>query len=787
MLVTLLGLACYQVPSTANLIVEPDAQTAATWWPEQRNVWTPIGWKDHFFRFNVLYNGTVLAKPYPGKWKEHAKPWAGEGIQVTVIPSEKGEAPLTRTNVYYLHKEADNGLGIQGWNTNATPFIWTEWPLDKGLVLRKEMFAHVPGGADTTSGIEPLFGWIRLSIPHVDNLSAPASYSFLLHLSTPHIDVKMNQEANLRVMPAYAKYPCRLVAQPFEQGGRTGLRVLEPDGRVRLVALPSPGATYEFLTASPDTNTYYLKVTLPARKETLPRCFADILLPITPVPLAEVDAELALGLEGALSESDRFWAHKPKTAARFQIPERQIQEAIEWSLKFAELITEKSPVTGHRSFLSGSWYYDRLWPTPTSMATHMMLDLFGYQEAVRSRIELFRKEQGTVKPPGPSYELHPGYFSAPKSLTSVDWLTDHGAILHQIAQHALYTGDPQFAQSWLEPVLKACEFIQHARRLPVTNGVPGLMAPAVDTDRGIPNQSVWTIAWNYKGLYTAARLLRRMGHPRAAEMENEAKEFKATFVRALREHTKTAPRWTDQSGRSRPIVPASFTEGGNTFNHPFYLDAGPLVLVWAGLFDPEDELMRATMDFFYEGPNTRFYNIHGLYNQRAVLVNEMSSCEPCYSWNIYHHWRTGDRQRFLTGMYSILTGALSPQTYISCETRHGIYGTVFASPLLADLARLSVIDDQLRPDELHLLRLCPLAWISKEKGTVFENMPTEFGPVNLRWKLSKDGKALEVSFQGRFHHKPGKVVLHIPPAEGLNKVIINGKKRFAKPGGQVAF
>ncbi|MCK4966911.1 hypothetical protein KAS50_07760, partial [bacterium] len=42
----------------AGLIAEPDAELASLWWPPHRNVWTPIGWKDHLFRFNVFYNGT---------------------------------------------------------------------------------------------------------------------------------------------------------------------------------------------------------------------------------------------------------------------------------------------------------------------------------------------------------------------------------------------------------------------------------------------------------------------------------------------------------------------------------------------------------------------------------------------------------------------------------------------------------------------------------------------------------------------------------------------------------
>jgi hypothetical protein len=35
-------------------------------------------------------------------------------------------------------------------------------------------------------------------------------------------------------------------------------------------------------------------------------------------------------------------------------------------------------------------------------------------------------------------------------------------------------------------------------------------------------------------------------------------------------------------------------------------------------------------------------------------------------------------------------------------------------------ARLAVIDDEIAEGELHLLRLCPQAWITSEQETAFE-------------------------------------------------------------------
>ena len=133
-------------------------------------------------------------------------------------------------------------------------------------------------------------------------------------------------------------------------------------------------------------------------------------------------------------------------------------------------------------------------------------------------------------------------------------------------------------------------------------------------------------------------------------------------------------------------------------------------------------------------------------------------------------------------MYSLLTGAMSSQTYIGCEHRHGIFGLVAPNAMFVDLLRLSVIDDVIRQDELHLLRLVPVAWVTADYETKFENMPTQFGPVTLKFRLSEDEKTFLVTFEPKFRLKPNKVVLHAPPVSGLSQVIVNGREYKAKPG-----
>jgi hypothetical protein len=54
-------------------------------------------------------------------------------------------------------------------------------------------------------------------------------------------------------------------------------------------------------------------------------------------------------------------------------------------------------------------------------------------------------------------------------------------------------------------------------------------------------------------------------------------------------------------------------------------------------------------------------------------------------------------------------------------------------------------------------------------------MPTEFGPVTLRVEPAGGGKELSVAFVPQFRTAPSRVVLHVPPLRGLERIRLNGR------------
>ena len=106
-------------------------------------------------------------------------------------------------------------------------------------------------------------------------------------------------------------------------------------------------------------------------------------------------------------------------------------------------------------------------------------------------------------------------------------------------------------------------------------------------------------------------------------------------------------------------------------------------------------------------------------------------------------------------------------------------------PKLGKLIRTAVIDDAIAASQLHLLRLVPLAWLSTDRETRFERMPTEYGPVTIRFRLAPDRSALHIHYQAAFRAAPEKVLPHVPPVSGLTRVVVNGKAIAAQPNSVV--
>jgi hypothetical protein len=725
-----------------NKMQEPNAAVACSWFPDLTKqadapVWTPVGWKDHTWLFNVLHDGSIT----PSGTTDHTSLFKVlEDGSITPLRHDL-TFPLAVSKCGRLvigpssaGRSAPVAPSRQGWVDCHAPLLWTEWRND-GCQLRYEFFAHLLGGREAARGDEPLFGRLRLSIRPTQAAPPPSKIGFAL----------------------IGRSDAKLPAVPEGALPTDGWQLTDGTGKVILGIPGGQKGTFALLPDRPKQKDFTLVVS-PAIQ---PGSHVDLIFPAPETERAVYDREAQLGYDDALQEANAFWSRIPATAARVDTPEPFVNQVLRQALKYREMITTRDVSTGDYCMIAGSYRYRGCWAETMAREAVWVLEWMGYHSVNEKYLRAFLRAQGTVVAPGKAYPPHPGYLAAPRFVRGVDWLTDHGALLYDIGSHALLTGDAQFIRNHTDAVVKACDFLKDARLLR-HDGVQGLL-PAARADDSTVAQAIWTNAWNYKGLVTAVRLLRRINHPRAEEFAREAEAYREVIARAIRNASASVPPF-QHNGRTIPFVPRCVSpkralEDRAPFN---WFDTGATSLVFAGVLPPNDPIIQADMEYAY---------------LKGMLRHEACVSEPDYSWNLFRWHVAGDRARFIEAMYGILAYSVSRQTFIATEGADCGWVTGVVRPIasVACAARLAVVDDQIQNDELHLLRLCPLAWLRPDYLTRFENMPTEFGPVTLKFKLGANAKTLDLTYEPKYRQQPKRVVLHIPPVAGLDRITLNGK------------
>jgi hypothetical protein len=272
---------------------EPDAAAACQWWPDLKDIWTPVGWKNHLFRYNIFYNGIIDAHP---DLNARTQAWKGQGVQLYPAFTTKGNwAPNT---------DRDDGAVVQGWEEGAAPVLWSEWSHD-GFLVRQSVFAHVPGARPVETGTEPLFLWVRVSVHDVcAALPLEPKAGLAYKINAPHLSGGMTLMGNVWFNLAASAYPRKLAPDADGPVASDGWRLVEEDGRVRLgVAPPREGRSPVALTyaaGKPQPGDAVLAVLLEGKKG----AFADLLVPMLPIDRATFDRELALGYDAARAGGD---------------------------------------------------------------------------------------------------------------------------------------------------------------------------------------------------------------------------------------------------------------------------------------------------------------------------------------------------------------------------------------------------------------------------------------------------------------------------------------------------
>ena len=743
---------------------EIDMRKALGWYPHMKNQYTQLGWKNCLFEFIMLWNGDV-AIPINTEWKKGMEKYHDSDAQFSFF----WQNGIIRD---YLGKLADNMPVKQSYVDGWKPAIITTQFLN-GLEIKSTSFAHVPGCRELIDGDEPMYLWIDFEVKkEIDFLLPEEEITFLVEVSKHKLRHSMIAHANSR-----NEYPGEVYAHKLSMSENM---LVQDDGRIRLAVTGNNIEEIEFFEKFKhkfplykDTRNF-MKIRLKFKNG---KSGAKLLIPILPVDKTEIDDELACGYKKAFTETMKYWDTEISKGTEIKIPDEIPQNTFLSGIWRLFTIAEKNPVYDDYVMSTGAFTYDCLWPTPSNISLVWGLDLAGYHKDVERYLELYRKDQGNTKPPGEYFIDYPGFLSAPDKYEFIRWLNEHGSIMWAVGEHYLLTRDSEFLNKWINALLAACEWIYVQRRNDNHPGVSGIMPAGVASDNKTLTQPLWNDGWIYKGLDTVVKVLEEINHLEANKWKEEAEEYKERFNEVFMDTYSKMPSWRACDGTEYKFIPLEVTGKEWEENiHAFYLDAGPLFLAFSGLLEHDNYIFDEALKWFREGPHVKHWQFDNNCWQMPVLHHEMSSCEPCYSWNMDINFLRNDREHFIEGLFAQFAGARNTDLFSDIETRNGMFAIGCTTAVTFHHVRNGIVYEN--GNNLELLRMVPVSWLKSGDVLEFKKLPTYFGPMEIEVKVSIDGSKAEIKISLPSRNKPEKILLFVPKflTGKAVKIIIDGKE-----------
>jgi hypothetical protein len=208
-----------------------------------------------------------------------------------------------------------------------------------------------------------------------------------------------------------------------------------------------------------------------------------------------------------------------------------------------------------------------------------------------------------------------------------------------------------------------------------------------------------------------------------------------------------------------------------------------MVLGVAGLLNANDPLMTLAMKWLNEGPNagsadpdwTEFANT-------PTLRYEMSSVEPCYSWNVYLRFLRNEHDKFLEGFYSLAAGSVSRKFMGGDEHRDGIQDLPTMNSVIDNHLRNMLVFENENGHGLDLLRNSPSAWLRPGKGIRVRGALTTFGAVS--YQIHSTDQNVEATIECPLSAGPAWLHLYLysPDGKSIQLAKVNGTSQPVKDG-----
>jgi hypothetical protein len=484
-----------------------------------------------------------------------------------------------------------------------------------------------------------------------------------------------------------------------------------------------------------------------------------IKLPSPVVPPRDRDTLLVVDYTEARRRTIGFWSDWLARGARFEVPEKSVNDLFRANLWHALRLPRRHGGQGPDVRIdlpySNFAYGQEGTPWPINQAVYvddMIYDLRGYHDvALEELLKIYRTNLG------PDGHIR-GY---------ANWGVYTPGMIYASARHFLLSQDRAGFDRLLPPTLKALDWclaqIHKAAGRPDTAG--GLVrAPLND----LTGEGLWAFnqTYVYAGLETLGRALSRYDHPRARECLDAASHFRRKVERAFAEAAVRAPLIQLRDHTWVPYVPCEALTPRRLMDqwYPTDVDTGAMHLLRLKAIPSEGLLADALLNDHEDN----------LYLKGWGMANE-----PVYNPQATAYLLRDDPPAVIRAFYSYMACAFSRGALEPVEHRW-TWGQYFGPPS-TDGAWFELYRNMLirEPDDesLILFQATPRRWLKDGKRIEVRGAPSFFGKLSMtvESRAASGEVRAEVDLSEASHVKKMLVRFRHPEGKAMRAVTVNGK------------
>lgn len=459
-----------------------------------------------------------------------------------------------------------------------------------------------------------------------------------------------------------------------------------------------------------------------------------------------------------LAEVSNRWRAEIGRGARFDVPDKRVNEAYRAWIAYARLLVDK--VNDFCEPHDGAGFYEECYGY--SVLYHCIaLDLYGMHD----KAELYLD---TV--------LH---FQQPDGLYTQNFgLPDQGMLLTALAEHYNLTGNKAWLRRVAKNLISAGDWLIEQRKLAPKDGpCKGLIKFRPYCDYAEPEFNYLSDTCCCVGLENAAAVLRVVGmNEDAKRFADEARQYRADILASMESAAVVRLGLTmlPMAPEAHRLLKANGYTGGE------YYGLVASCVLDSGFLDANDK---------------RAYWITDLMERKNGLTAGLCRFGPdgidhAYTYGyLMTQLDRGDARKVLLGFWGMLAYGMTRDTYsgVECTTIATGANSWTLPHLYSCTQQLRLLRNMLLREDGRVLRIgeaIPRAWLQNGKKIEVRDAPTRFGDVSFAISSKTKDGLISIKLSPPTRSAPAliRLTLRHPTDAPIRAVSLNGKpwKRFAR-------